>query len=461
MRGRIENLLVEVSPAETRIAFVDEKSSLTEFRIERINRKSLVEGVFQGRVVRVEKGMNAAFLDIGIGENVFLNRPGEAHEGENILVQVSRNAGGGKPPQVRKRIEVTGRYVVYLPDESGVRWPSNLKFGRHREMLEVDLAEFIQMEGGWAFRSQSAEVGLSTIRTEMCRLKRLWNDVDLSKSQKPKSILSPPSMLDKILRDRTANGAVIVDDRTMLLDLEKRNSAGEVEGLDDLRFHDEHEPLFDAYGINDALHEAKSPVIVLRNGGRIFIESTQALTAIDVDLGGSAGKRRGDEAIFAMNIAAAEAIPRQLRLRNIAGLIVVDFIGMRRKDHRRKLVERLKREFRFAAVSVDVLGMTAAGLVEVTRRRDGFSLDEMMSNPSSAEILPSNESVASEALRELLRTRGAGNYRLLVSAEIKRVLSNDFKLAFEETVRRLGGALSMIEDPEVSGYRIEKGVGKS
>ena len=146
MRGRIENLLVEVSPAETRIAFVDEKSSLTEFRIERINRKSLVEGVFQGRVVRVEKGMNAAFLDIGIGENVFLNRPGEAHEGENILVQVSRNAGGGKPPQVRKRIEVTGRYVVYLPDESGVRWPSNLKFGRHREMLEVDLAEFIQME---------------------------------------------------------------------------------------------------------------------------------------------------------------------------------------------------------------------------------------------------------------------------------------------------------------------------
>ena len=133
MKDRIEILLVEVSPAETRIAVVDEKNSLLEFHIDRINKKSLVEGVYQGRVVRVEKGIDAAFLDVGIGENVFMSRPGKVHEGEKITVQVSRNAGGGKPPQVRKRIEVAGRYVVYLPNESGIRWPSNLKSGRLRE----------------------------------------------------------------------------------------------------------------------------------------------------------------------------------------------------------------------------------------------------------------------------------------------------------------------------------------
>ena len=461
MKDRIEILLVEVSPAETRIAVVDEKNSLVEFHIDRINKKSLVEGVYQGRVVRVEKGIDAAFLDVGIGENVFMSRPGKVHEGEKITVQVSRNAGGGKPPQVRKRIEVAGRYVVYLPDESGIRWPSNLKSGRLREELETNLVEIVHMQEGWALRPQSARTDIDTIRTEMCRLKGLWEGVDLSNSLTPKCILPPPSILEKILRDRTADGSVIVDDRSLLLELQKRISVGELKDLDELLFHDEREPLFETYGVNDCLDEAQSPVIVLRNGGRITIETTRALTAIDVDLGGSAGKQRSEEAVFGMNNAAAEVIPKQLRLRNIAGLIVVDFIGMRRKDHRRKLVERFKREFRYAALPVDVLGMTAAGLIEVTRRRDGFSLDEMMLGSSLAGVQLSSESLASQALRDLLQTRGAGKYRLSVSAGVERVLSGDFKSAFDETVRRLGGALTMIEDPSEMEYRIERELGKS
>ena len=125
------------------------------------------------------------------------------------------------------------------------------------------------------------------------------------------------------------------------------------------------------------------------------------------------------------------------------------------------MVERLKQEFRSAAVPVDVLGMTAAGLIEVTRRRDGFSLDEMMLGSSSAGIQLSIEALASQALRDLLNTRGAGKFRLLASADLARVLSGDFKLAFDETVRRLGGALTMIEDPYESEYRIERELGKS
>ncbi|MEC8171845.1 MAG: ribonuclease E/G, partial [Pseudomonadota bacterium] len=243
-------------------------------------------------------------------------------------------------------------------------------------------------------------------------------------------------------------------------DLEKKLAGREIEGLDKLLFHDEREPLFDAYGVNDGLEEAQSPVVPLRNGGRITIETTRALTAIDVDMGGSGGKQRSDDAVFAMNNAAAQAIPRQLRLRNIAGLIVVDFIGMRRKDHRQKLVERFKREFRLASVSVDVLGMTAAGLIEVTRRRDGLSLVELMLQPKSTEILLSVESLACQVLRDLMRTQGAGGYRLIASSRVVRVLSGPFKAAFDETVRRLGGALTMIEDPNESAYRVESEMGK-
>ena len=379
MSDRVENLLVEVSPAETRIAVVNESGDLLEFRVDRINAKSLVEGVYRGRVVRVEKGLDAAFLDIGVGENVFLNRSGKLHEGQIITVQVSRNAGGGKPPQVRKRVEIAGRFIVYLPNESGIRWPANLKSGRRRQRHSRPRLRKVQRwTRAWSLRSQSARADIDLIRLEMSRLKSLWAKYGSTQDQAPKCVLAPPSMLERMLRDRGADGSVIVDDRMTLLDLEKKLAGREIKGSDELLFHDEREPLFDAYGVNDGLEEAQSPVVPLRNGGRITIESTLALTAIDVDMGGSGGKQRSDDAVFAMNNAAAQAIPRQLRLRNIAGLIVVDFIGMRRKDHRRKLVERFKREFRLASVSVDVLGMTAAGLIEVTRRRDGLSLDELM-----------------------------------------------------------------------------------
>ena len=137
-------------------------------------RKSLVEGVYRGRVVRVEKGLDAAFIDIGVGENVFLNRSGKLHEGQIITVQVSRNAGGGKPPQVRKRVEIAGRFTVYLPNESGIRWSANLKSGRRRQELEAAFAESAEMDEGWSLRSQSARADIDLIRLEMSRLKSLW-----------------------------------------------------------------------------------------------------------------------------------------------------------------------------------------------------------------------------------------------------------------------------------------------
>ncbi|MED5358510.1 MAG: ribonuclease E/G, partial [Pseudomonadota bacterium] len=320
-----------------------------------------------------------------------------------------------------------------------------MKSGRRRQELEAAFAESAEMDEGWSLRSQSVRADIDLIRLEMSRLKSLWAKFGSTHDQAPKCVLAPPSMLERMLRDRGADGSVIVDDRMTILDLEKKLAGREIEGLDKLLFHDEREPLFDAYGVNDGLEEAQSPVVPLRNGGRITIETTRALTAIDVDMGGSGGKQRSDDAVFAMNNAAAQAIPRQLRLRNIAGLIVVDFIGMRRKDHRQKLVERFKREFRLASVSVDVLGMTAAGLIEVTRRRDGLSLVELMLQPKSTEILLSVESLACQVLRDLMRTQGAGGYRLIASSRVVRVLSGPFKAAFDETVRRLGGALTMLE----------------
>ena len=164
--------------------------------------------------------MDAAFLDIGVGENVFLNRSGKLHEGQIITVQVSRNAGGGKPPQVRKRVEIAGRFIVYLPNESGIRWPANLKSGRRRQELEAAFAESAEMDEGWSVRSQSARADIDLIRLEMSRLKSLWAKHGSTRSSAEMRSGATNHVGKNAPRPR-ADG-IIVDDRMTLLDLEKK-----------------------------------------------------------------------------------------------------------------------------------------------------------------------------------------------------------------------------------------------
>ena len=154
-----EDILVEVSPGETRIAFVDKRDRLREFLIERINDRPLREGVFRGRVAKIERGVGGAFVDIGIGENVFLNRAQGLHEGERLVVQVFREAASGKAPAVRREISIAGRYLVFRPRGTEVQWPNRMKFGRKFEELRSIFEEIDLAQEGWSVRSQAAHAG--------------------------------------------------------------------------------------------------------------------------------------------------------------------------------------------------------------------------------------------------------------------------------------------------------------
>jgi ribonuclease G len=449
-----ESLLIEVSPGETRVAMVDDRGRLLELLIDRVSRPQRLEGIYNGRVVKVEKGMGAAFVDIGIGEQAFLDRAKDVHEGQSVVVQVSREAAGGKLASVRRRIDLVGRYMVYSPEGEGIHWPRSLKSGRKRSELEPLLAEWVRAGEGWALRSMASSVEPETLHQEIEQLRRRWTDISEA-AKAPCCMLPPPGMVERLLRDRARGGSIIVDDRSKFLDLKGWANRNVPDIAEDLIFHDLEEPIFEAYGILDhveALHDRR---LELSNGIRITFDATEALNVIDVDMGSAGGRRRSDDAILSTNIAAAAEIPRQIRLRNLAGLIVVDFITMRRKEDRRKLVEALKRGFRGSSVPVDVLGVTAAGLVEITRRRDGPPMHEVMAEVAAPTIRLSGESLACQALRDVLRAKGGSRYILIAEPGIYALFSGPLKEAYEETVRRMGGGLTLVSDPDESGYRVD------
>jgi len=441
------------------MVFVDDRDKLREFMIESIARPPLLEGVYRGRVIKIEKGMGAAFIDIGIGENVFLSRATAVHEGEAIIVQIAREAASGKVPTVRQEITISGSYFVYRPGGDDVRWPRSLKSGRRRDDLEGRLTDWLEDDEGWTVRTQAQYADDALLTAEMTALRARWHDATLKADDVPVCLLSPPSLVERILRDRVASDSVIlVDDRGVYFDLTTRMKRQRPDIAFNIRYHDEAEPIFEAYGIADQIAELTDRTVTLPRGARLTFDFTEALTVVDVDMGSAGAKGRADDAILATNMSAAVEIARQIRLRNLAGLIVIDFITMRRREHRRKLVDAMKRELKNSSVPIDVLGMTAAGLVEITRRRDGPALHELLTRREAGFMQPSGEALVCEVFRQLLRTRGAGEFRLIVAPRLASLLRGDFESAFEETSRRLGGVLSLIEDNDEMNFRIETGI---
>lgn len=459
MSGARETVLVEVSPGETRIAFLDEAGRLLELIVERASRPPTIEAICLGRVTRIEKGMDAAFVDIGLPEHAFLDRAAGLHEGEAAIVQVVREAAAGKAPAVRRRVRLAGRYLALLPDGEGVSWPRGSVGGRQRNDVAALLASLARDGEGWAVRTAALDVPAEHLAAEVDRLRARWTAVTTAapSARAPALLMPAPAATVRVLRDRAGEGGTVIDDRQAFLEAERLVVREMPDLAGSLAHHGDAEALFDRAEVEDQIEAAVARTVALPRGARLTIEATEAMTVIDVDMGGAGERRRTDDAILAVNMAAAAEVARQIRLRNMGGLVVVDFISMRGKGHRRKLVEAQRRLLRDSLVPVDVLGMTPAGLVEITRRRDGPSLGEVLVASELRPVRFSRESVACAALRAVLRTRGAGSLALRAGPEVVAVLRGPLRGAFEEVQRRVGGSLALDIDPGEANFRVESG----
>ena len=448
--------LIEVSPGETRAALVDGQGRLLELQIERMGESEIVGSVHLGRVTRVEKGIGAAFVEFGDREPGFLGKAKTVTEGQAVIVQVIRAAGGGKGAVLTLNPVLPGRYLSLDATRPGIHWPRG-KWEGDRTALATLLEEIAPEGSGLSPRPLAAAAEPGALKAEADRLAARWKEITekAGDSKTPSELLGAPSLTDRILRE--ARGPVVMDDPKgfsavkAAADREMPDLAGALE------LYKGATPLFEETGVEEQLDEALGPRVDMPGGAGLVIEETEALTAIDVNMGGSGGRMQSENAIRKANEAAAREAARQVRLRNIGGLIVVDFISMKNKAHRKQLVELLRREMRGDPVRNDVLGMTPAGLVEITRQRIGRPLAALFARPARRIARPLPEAQACAALRAALRRPWSGKTILAADPAIVEALEGPLAPALAEVNRRLGLALELAAEPGRGGYEFRQG----
>lgn len=455
--------LIEISPGEVRAALVDGDGGLRRLRIERFHRPTLIGAVFRARVSRVEPAMQAAFLDLGAGGEAFLPRAKGLTEGRWVIVQITRDAHDGKGPAATLRPVLVDRYLSYAPQGEGVSYDRALGQGRDRARVEKaveGLAPLLkQAGGGLTVRAPAVAVGERELHGALERLVGRWRAVETAAKQAkgPALLESAPDLVARLVRDAPPAGRIAVDDRLVFGGLQKTLAAEAPDLAPGLTFHDGPAPLFEAAGVAEQIDEALSRRVVLPGGGELVFDRTEALTAIDVNLGEGAAGLKGGDAALRLNLRAAEVVAHQILLRNLAGLIVVDFLTMKKQADRKRLVEALRRGLRHSGALTDVLGVTAAGLVEITRQRSGPSLGEIvLDDARPVEPEPAPDSEACRLLREVLRLRGAGRPVIYAGERVCAAVDGPLAAARAETERRLGQALTLVPRAGRPEVRLER-----
>ncbi|MDA0656277.1 MAG: ribonuclease E/G [Proteobacteria bacterium] len=440
MVSEIADILIETSPAETRAALMAEDGRLVRFFIERSHRKSLRDGIYSGRVSAIDKVSNGAFVDIGVQAAAFLPRAKGLTEGEALVVQVVRNAWAEKGPVVTKTPVLYGRYVNLQPGGKGVQVERGVAKSRPAKELEESFDD--NPAGRITIRRSALSVSRAVLDDELQRLQAQWEQALVAaKSAKASACLLPaPGLADRLLRDQSPTEEIYVDDRGVFMALKKlvNDRYGDLKGR--IAFHGHETRLFEEAEVEDQLAASLERIVTLKGGGRLVIDETEALVAIDVDSGRVGG---GPDGIRRANMDAMGAIAEQILLRNLAGLIVIDPISMSNRGHRKQIVEALRQAMKGDDRSVDVLGMTPAGLIEMTRQRSGPTLAEQMLLGRQPSVSLDAESEAAAVLRKALALKGPGRPVITATPDIVACLEGPLQDAVAETNRRLGQSLEI------------------
>lgn len=431
-----DEILVNFGPTETRAALI-ENGVVQEIYIERVKRKGYVGNIYLGKVVRVLPGMQAAFVDIGqeragfihaadiapLNKNGMEERAAEVadirslvHEGQALLVQVTKDPISNKGARLTTHLSVSARYLVYMPhtDHIGVsnRIEDEAERERVRKAVEKLAAEYVdQYKGGFIVRTVAEGVSEDELRADIPFVYKLWHDLaDKIKAAKaPAIIYEDLPLFMRTVRDlmRPQIQKVRIDSRESFQRMASfaKHYAPEIGGR--IEHYPGERPLFDIYGVEEELRRALDTKVVLKSGGYLIIEQTEAMCTIDVNTGAFVGHRNLEETIFKTNLEAAAAIARQLRLRNLGGIIIIDFIDMTDQEHQRQVLRTLEKALERDRAKTTINGVSALGLVEMTRKRTRESLGQILCEPCPVcrgrGRLKSAETVCYEIFREILR----------------------------------------------------------
>jgi ribonuclease G len=445
-------LIVNATLGETRVARL-ENSVVTELTIERARDEGVVGNIYKGKVVRVLPGMQAAFIDIGLERTAFMHasdvvkdmasfeeegedvdvdldadvkgkkrrktrRPRKyasieeiLKEGKEILVQVEKEPMGTKGARVTSHVSLPGRYLVYLPTVSHVGVSRRIGDAAERSRLKRMLKELYKGKGGFIVRTVSAGMTRREIEADIEYLTETWNGVDKAATSKkpPAMVRSELDMLSRVVRDLFTPDIdrLVVDSKDAFDHIRRFVSTFMPQAVETVQLYEGNEPIFDAFGIEIEITRALGQKVWLKSGGYIIIEQTEALTAIDVNTGRFVGRRNVEDTILKTNLEAVKEIVYQLRLRNIGGIIILDFIDMERPMHRTKVYSALKEALKSDRARTTITKISELGLVEMTRKRTREDLRRQLTNPclycEGKGYLKSASTVAYEIFREIQR----------------------------------------------------------
>lgn len=470
-------ILVNVTPRETRVALV-ENGVLQEVFIERAQRRGLVGNIYKGKVSRVLPGMQAAFIEVGLERTAFLHasdiaktayggeevqeaRPSDIrellHEGKEMLVQVLKDPLGSKGARLTTHISIPSRYLVYMPDGKGValstRIEEEAERARLKEIVETSIAHQEHPtgmpQGGYIVRTAAEGAPLDALRADMIFLNRLWESVQ-TQAREAKSgqlVHGDLPLPVRILRDLldSAVEQVRVDSKMTWEQMRRFTEMFIPEMTNRVEHYTGERPIFDFYNVEEEIRRSLERKVTLKSGGYLIIDQTEAMTTIDINTGAFVGHRNLEETILKTNLEAAQAIARQLRLRNLGGIIIIDFIDMTDKEHKQMVFDALEKALEKDHAKTHVTEVSELGLVEMTRKRTRESLEHVLCRPcptcAGSGSVRTSETVCYDIFREIMReTRQFKVQELLVlaSQEVVDMLLDEESTSLAELEEHIG-----------------------
>lgn len=493
----MQDILINWSPQETRVAVV-EHGAVQELHVERTLERGLVGNVYLGKVSRVLPGMQSAFIDIGLERTAFLHvadlvapfTPGsrgatvpveresrdarsapavpiekQVFEGQSLLVQVIKDPIGTKGARLSTQISIAGRMLVFLPQDQHIgvsqKIPPEQRDALRRRLLALAEAAAAQEgtaggasnahHGGFILRTNGEDASDAELAEDIAYLRKTWSRIREQSARLPaRSLLHQDlSLLQRVLRDLTTEETTTIrlDSREQFEALRAFGREFMPQAVARLQLYTGERPIFDLYNIDEEIARALGRRVDLKSGGYLVIDQTEALTTVDVNTGGYVGARNFDDTVFKTNLEAALAIARQLRLRNLGGIVIVDFIDMTREEHREQVLAEFRKQLARDRVKTTAGGFSQLGLVEMTRKRTRESLAHMLCEPCQAcggqGIVRTARTVAYDALREILREARQftpQEFRIIAPAEV-------IELFLDEESQHLAGLSDFIGKP--------------
>lgn len=452
-----EEILMNITPMESRVALV-ENGVLQEIYVERARSRGIVGNIYKGKVVRVLPGMQAAFVDIGLDRAAFIHaseivsraesrqdKNGDdvherpiyelVYEGQSLVVQVTKDPLGSKGARLTTHISIPARYLVHMPKNNhlgiSLRIEDTNERERLRQLVESCLGddESRARPGGFILRTAAEGIGADEIRADILFLHRLWETIEenIRTSKAPANVYEDLPLHLRTVRDLVNPNIekIRVDSRETFEKVSRfvAKLVPEIDGR--VEYYPGERPIFDLFGVEDEINKALSRKVQLKSGGYLIIDQTEAMTTIDVNTGAFVGHRNLEETIFKTNLEAAVAIARQLRLRNLGGIIIIDFIDMDDGEHQRQVQRAFEKAMEQDHAKTNFTAVSELGLVEMTRKRTRESLENVLCEHcptcEGRGTLKTAETVCYEIFREILRAVRAydgDSYTVLASEPV-------------------------------------------